>query len=104
MLEVPKCKSLEEVRLNIDKIDSRIVELIVQRGVFVRQAAKFKKSVDEVKAPKREEEIISKVRELAEKCGGNPIIVENVYRAMIAAFINEELSEHTSLNAAKTAP
>ena len=37
------CKTIEEVRENINRIDREIVELISQRSRYVGQAAKFKK-------------------------------------------------------------
>ena len=89
-----KCNSLEEVRAHLDNIDRQIVELIVRRESYVRQAATFKKSTDDVKAPKRVEQVIQKVRKIADEAGGNPKIVEEIYRTMIAAFINAELSEY----------
>ena len=91
------CSSLEEVRSNIDVIDRKIVALIAERGGFVMQAARFKKSTDDVKAPQRVEQVISKVRTLAHELDANPDVVEAVYRSMISAFINAELAEHASL-------
>jgi len=37
------CKTIEEVRENINRIDREIVELISQRSRYVEQAVKFKK-------------------------------------------------------------
>lgn len=54
------CSSLNEVRENIDKIDREIVALLAKRGDFVAKAASFKKTTDEVKAPNRVEQVISK--------------------------------------------
>jgi isochorismate pyruvate lyase len=92
-----KCKSLDEVRNNIDRIDKQIVNLIAERSTYVVQAANFKKNSDDVKAPQRVEKIISKVRILANDYGVHPNIIENIYRAMINSFINFELSEHEKL-------
>ncbi len=92
------CNSLNEVRDNIDKIDRKIVELLAQRGTLVTQAASFKKTTDEVKAPNRVEQVIAKVTALAQEHGANPAVVESVYRAMISAFIEAELKEHALLN------
>ncbi|MFM4721444.1 chorismate mutase [Aeromonas bivalvium] len=91
------CSSLNEVREHIDKIDSEIVALLARRGVFVAQAASFKKTTEEVKAPNRVEQVIAKVIFLAQEQGANPEVVERVYRAMIAAFIDAELNEHSRL-------
>jgi len=91
------CTSLEHVRENIDRLDRQIVALLAERGSFVSQAAYFKKDSDGVKAPQRVEQVISKVRDLAQTLGANPDVTEQVYRAMIAAFIQQELAEHAAL-------
>ncbi len=44
-----------------------------------------------------------KVREMAEQTGASAEVVEQVYRAMIAAFINEELTTHAKLATAPSA-
>ena len=92
-----KCKNIEEVRENIDRIDRQIVKLIAERSAYVAQAANFKKTSDDVKAPQRVEKVINKVRVLASDNGANPDIVENIYREMISSFINFELLEHEKL-------
>ena len=94
---VIKCNSIEEVRENIDRIDHQIVSLLSERGEFVKQAARFKKTTDDVKAPDRVEQVISKAVSLSKDLGTNPRVTELVYRAMISAFINEELDHHSSL-------
>lgn len=92
-----KCKNIEEVRENIDRIDIQIVKLIAERSTYVAQAANFKKNSKDVKAPQRVEKVINKVRDLAENNSVNPDIVENIYREMIRTFINFELLEHEKL-------
>jgi isochorismate pyruvate lyase len=90
------CTTLVEVRDNIDRLDQQIVTLLAERGRFVSQAARFKKDTDGVKAPQRVEQVIAKVRSLSEAVGANPEVTEQVYRAMIAAFIEQELAEHVA--------
>jgi isochorismate pyruvate lyase len=92
-----ECNSIEAVRTNINQIDEEIVKLIAKRGHFVKQAAKFKKDTADVKAPKRVEEVISKVKKLAKTAGANEEVVENVYRTMIDSFINAEMNEFEHL-------
>ncbi|MBU2785014.1 chorismate mutase [Acidithiobacillus ferriphilus] len=89
---------IEEIRSNIDRIDRQIVTLLAQRGAYVKQAAKFKKTTTDVKAPQRVERVIAKVVALSVELGANPTVTEQVYRAMIAGFINAELAEHAALN------
>ena len=98
MSNVVDCNSIEEVRSNIDRIDRQIVTLLAERGGYVKQAARFKKTTDDVKAPQRVEQVIAKVTALSQELGANPTVTEQVYRAMISGFINAELTEHTALN------
>lgn len=91
------CHSIDDVRSHIDRIDHQIVALLAERGGYVKQAAKFKKTTDDVKAPQRVEQVIAKVTALSREQGANPVVTERVYRAMIAAFIDAELAEHAVL-------
>lgn len=92
------CTSLEEVRAEIDNLDRQIVALLARRGGYVQQAARFKTGADDVRAPKRVEQVIIKVTDLADELGASPIIVERVYRAMIAGFIDAELAALAAMN------
>ena len=88
-----KAASLEQVRSSIDVIDRKIVALVTERETWVREAARFKTTRSEVEAPARVEQVIAKVREFADEAGGSPEVVERLYRAMIAAFIELEDTE-----------
>lgn len=88
-----ECVSLEEVRAQIDRLDRRIVGMLAERGGYVKQAARFKKSDADVRAPQRVEQVVAKAVGLANELGANPAVVERVYRAMIAGFIEAELDE-----------
>ncbi|QDD90179.1 chorismate mutase [Pseudomonas oryzihabitans] len=92
-----ECASLAEVRVAIDELDRQIVHLLAARGAYVRQAARFKKDDAAVRAPQRVEQVIAKVKALADEAGASPVVVEQVYRAMITAFIEAELAEHATL-------
>ena len=92
-----RCTPLDEVRQRIDEIDRTLVSLLVKRGKLVTQAASFKKTTDDVRAPARVEQVINKVREMADEFGAAAAVVERVYRAIISAFIAEELDTHAKL-------
>ncbi len=98
MTPITDCNSLEEVRANIDRIDRRIVALLAERGSYVQQAARFKQTSRDVEAPQRVERVIAKVTMLAGELGANPTVTEQVYRAMVRAFIDAEQAEHAKLN------
>lgn len=85
---------LAEIRAAIDGIDRDVVHLLAEREAFVRQAAACKSDENAVRAPGRVEDVISKVRLIAEQSGGTPDVVEQVYRTMIRCFIELELREH----------
>lgn len=94
-----ECKSLEEVRANIDKIDDGIIKLIAERTDYVRQAAKFKTNTNGVKAPDRVEAVIRKVRGEAEKYGADADMLEALYLKMISRFFITETHEFEKDNA-----
>jgi isochorismate pyruvate lyase len=91
---VDECNSLDEVRSQIDRIDHELVKLIAERGAYVRQAARFKATTQDVRAPARVEVVVRRVRALAMEAGADPELVEAVYRTMIARFVEAELQAH----------
>jgi isochorismate pyruvate lyase len=84
------CQNLGEVRSNIDRIDRQILALVAERGTFVREAGRFKANPAAVDDPKRVEQIITKIRGLAEQDHLSPDVAEATYRAMIGAFTEDE--------------
>ena len=89
--------SIEEIRASIDHVDRKIVALLAQRGRLVHQAARFKKTADDVKAPQRVAQVIARVRALSKEMGADPSVAERVYRVMISAFIDAELAVNALL-------
>lgn len=86
--------SLSEIRHQIDLVDAELVQRIATRERLVRRAAAWKTDEQEVRAPGRVEDVVRLARARAVEAGGSPDVVEQVYRAMIAAFIDLELTEH----------
>src|ERR1700712_5940113 len=93
------CRSLDEVRGNIDRIDREILAAMADRGKYVAEAGRFKADPAAVSAPARVEEIILKVRKIAQENGLAESVAEKSYRAMIAAFEDYERAEWTRRNA-----
>jgi len=93
-----KCNTLEEVRTEIDKLDEKLVELISERSHYIRQAAGFKNSVDEVKAEERIEFILQRVRHLAIEKGINPNMLSELFTIMIDEMVEMEISEFRNDN------
>lgn len=95
-------RDLQQVRASIDRIDREIVQLLASREQLVRQAGKLKADAREVRSPARVEQVIAPVRATAEQAGASPDVVEQTYRAMIAAFIDLELGMQTTPTTATT--
>ncbi|MBT2303774.1 chorismate mutase [Variovorax paradoxus] len=94
---VPLADNLAQVRERIDAIDVQIVALLAERGRYVKDAARFKRDAFQVSAPQRQQEVIDKVRRLAEEKGAYPEVVEAAYRALIAGFIAREQQDHQAM-------
>ncbi|MDL4773852.1 MULTISPECIES: chorismate mutase [Thermomonosporaceae] len=88
--------SLAEVRARIDGIDDDLVRLLADRQALVRAAAEFKADEQAVRAPARVEQVVARARERALAAGLSPDVAEPVWRAMITAFIDLELTEHAA--------
>ena len=88
-----ECHSLKEVREEIDKLDDQIVELIAKRNQYIKQAARFKNTVAEVKAPERVDAVIQRLRRKALELDLNPNLVADLYRMMINEMVETEIAE-----------
>lgn len=76
--------SLDELRVQIDKIDSQMVELLAQRAKITAQVGQYKSRVGlPIYVPEREAELINKRREQAKVSGVSPILVEDLLRRIM---------------------
>jgi isochorismate pyruvate lyase len=92
------CNSLEEVRKEIDLIDTQIIHLISERSHLVRQAATFKNTVEEVKAQDRIDFILQKARHKAIELGISPNMISDLFTIMINEMVETEISEFRNKN------
>jgi len=92
-MEIKNCNSIEEVRSEIDKVDEAILHLIANRKEYVKQAANFKDSIEDVKAQDRVDHVIDKVRHLALTLGVSPNMVTDIYSKMIEEMVESEIAE-----------
>jgi isochorismate pyruvate lyase len=92
-MQTPKCNSLEEVRDAIDLLDSQIIELIAKRNSYIKQAAGFKESIDEVKADDRIDDVVQRARTKALELNLSPNLIEDLFRMMIDEMVATEIAE-----------
>ena len=85
------CKSMEELRHQIDKLDIKIVELLATRSQFIDRATDLK-SINGMPAriPDRIESVVSNVREAAQELDLDSDLVEKIWRILIEWSIQRE--------------
>ena len=87
------------VRNDEATLDDVLVPLLVTRGGYMTQAARIKKDATQVRDEERIEAIVARVRERTQKEGGEPDMIEAIYRSMMEAYIAFEHREFARLAA-----
>ena len=102
--KVKDCTTMAEVRAGVNALDDVLVPLLVERSGYMTQAAKVKNDDSLVRDEARIQAIIDRVRPMAEAQGGNPDLIERLYRAMMECYIDYEHQELARLRAAGLQP
>lgn len=84
------CEHMAQVRAEIDRIDTALVDLIAERFSYVDRAWQLKSNPDEATVPWRIQEVIDKVEARARERGLPPELAEALWRQMIGWFIQYE--------------
>jgi chorismate mutase/prephenate dehydratase len=73
--------NLEEIRLKVDEVDKKIVELIAERITLAEQIGRLKRQEGrQIEDKQREEAILDKIKETAAQKGLKPADIERIYR------------------------
>ena len=102
--KVKDCHSMQEVRAGVNALDDILVPLLVERSAFMTQAAKVKNDETLVRDAARIQAIVDRVRPMAAAQGGDPDLMERLYRAMMECYIDYEHQELARLRAAGLQP
>lgn len=85
------CRDMTEVRAEIDRLDSALVDLIAERFGYVERAWQIKLAAQQqANVPWRNQQVIDKVRAKATERGVPPDLCEALWRQMIGWFIQYE--------------
>ncbi|WP_372887588.1 chorismate mutase [Shimia sp.] len=85
------CRSMTELRAEIDALDTEIVDLLVLRASYIDRAIALKPSEGlPARIPERVDEVISKVSHTARDRGLDPQLVEGLWRQLIDWSIDRE--------------
>jgi len=79
--------NLINIREKIDLVDNEIMHLLTIRQHLVDEVARVKTGKSKIVDRQREEEIVSRVRELATENNLDPAIVEKIYRLIIRGSV-----------------
>ena len=85
------CATLADVRQEIDRCDAALIDQIAERFGYVERAWQIKLvQKQEANVPWRNQQVIDKVRVLADARGLPPDLAEALWRQMIGWFIQYE--------------
>lgn len=89
-IKAKDCENMDQVRAEIDRLDTALVELIGERFTYVDRAWQLKNNPDEATVPWRIQQVIDRVRAKAVAEGVPPELCEALWRQMIGWFIQYE--------------
>ncbi len=84
-----KLAALQDLRIKIDEIDLKILDLISDRQSLVKEVVRYKNR-DQIVDEKRIEYILCKLDEEAKKRGIPQQLVRDLWKSMIKSFISYE--------------
>ncbi|MEL6380100.1 MAG: chorismate mutase [Pseudomonadota bacterium] len=84
------CETMDEVRVEIDRLDRVLVRLMAERQGYIEAAGRIKTEKSEVRLPWRIEDVVAKVLRSAEREGLSKRIAEPVWRTLIECSIAHE--------------
>ncbi len=85
------CTSMEELRLQIDRLDLDLVALLAERAGYIDRAIALKTENGwPARIPERVEEVVMNARDTAEAQGLDPDLVEMLWRQLVDWSIARE--------------
>lgn len=89
-LPASSCRSMSDVRREIDRIDRALVLLLAERQTYIERAAAIKDRRAAVHDDARIEDVVAKVLAAAREAELSPAIAEPVWRVLIDRSIAHE--------------
>ncbi len=86
-------QKLNKARIEIDKIDSKLLPLIVKRSKMVNLALESKTKKSQIVDQKRIKSILTKVAKAAKSKSADPNLIKSIWKSMIWNFIDYEKKE-----------
>ena len=86
-------QKLDKARVEIDKIDAKLLPLIVKRSKMVNIALESKVKKSQIIDQKRIKSILTKVGKAAKSKSADPNLIKSIWKSMIWSFIDYEKKE-----------
>jgi len=86
------CRSMAEIRAEIDRLDRALVALLAERQTYIERAAQIKAARTAVHDQARIDEVIAKVLAAARNAGLSAAIAEPVWRTLVDRSIAHEFA------------
>ncbi|MFP5076522.1 chorismate mutase [Rhizobium sp. YIM 134829] len=91
MKQAAECRSMEELRAEIDRIDRSLIELLAERWSFINRAAEIKAEAGlPADIPSRVDEVRANVRAHAAALGLDPVFYDRLWSQLIRHSIDFE--------------
>ena len=84
------CANMDEVRVEIDRLDAGIIDLLAERWTYVDRAWQLKNNPSEATVPWRIQQVIDRVSARAGEKGLPPALAEALWRQIIGWGIQYE--------------
>ncbi|MBO9410034.1 MULTISPECIES: chorismate mutase [unclassified Ruegeria] len=85
------CHSMQELRVQIDKLDRQLIEMLVMRAGYIDRASQLKPAEGlPARIPDRVEEVVQRVRASSDDLGMDPDLAEQLWRILIDWSIARE--------------
>ncbi len=89
------CQNIDEIREQIDALDSEILKLFAQRKTYVDRIVDYKHSESDIIAEQRQAKVLDKIKMRAQSLGLEPEVFASIYQTLIQHNIREELKLFT---------
>lgn len=85
------CLSMQELRVQIDRLDRQLIAMLVTRAGYIDRAAQLKPAEGlPARIPDRVEEVVRRVRAGSDELGMDPDLAEQLWRILIDWSIARE--------------
>ena len=83
-------KKLNLIRIKLDKLDNKLLDLIKYRTSLVKEVVKLKEFKKEIVDKKRINFILNKIKDKSKKLNIDPKITKRIWKNMIWSYIDYE--------------